>query len=440
MLVRDLVRPLVSPLVRGIADGIGSDPTLAFHALNFGAAGSPDVSVGVGALTEGRTSTIYRPDDSGIWQPFASGVPGKVYANGKWWLYGGPAGTNELPWSRDLTNAAWSVAGGASAAFDAVGLTGAASTASTVTDDDVGVADFINATITVANDSLTHTWRVFIKKDTDETRFLEIQPQLNGGTPQFLALGINTKTGATAVRGETGTTAFEINQVGDWWEVLLSLANNTSGNTIATIVIFPAAGTIIGVTNVVATGTVIVGNAELHLNKTIEQVRGSTPIFTAGSTVTVNAVDPSFDDANHADLEGAYFVEFKNVGLNGTNTGGLIGLGTDGRIIHTTDAAALKSFDGTTVASSGAVTLAADDTEYKIGIAYGDSLIRINVNGAWGTAVAYDGSYNNAESKLNVLHDNVTTGDPVAVMLMRNLRRYDLPYVAAQAKIDQLMA
>ena len=76
--------------------GVGSgDPSLVFHALSLFSADSPNVSRGIGDLTEVRTSPIYLPDDSGIWQSFGSGVPGKVYANAQWWQYGAPATTND---------------------------------------------------------------------------------------------------------------------------------------------------------------------------------------------------------------------------------------------------------------------------------------------------------------------------------------------------------
>ncbi len=364
---------------------------------------------------------IFGTDRAGV--PFAS-LP---------YLYGGPAGTNEITFSRDLTDAAWAETGSSVAAFDAVGLEGIANTASTLTDD-AGTLEFVDEIITVPNDSNTHTWRVFIDKDVDETRFPEVECRLTGGTQQDRSLDLNTSTGASTSRVDTGTTAIEVNDVGLWWECLISVANNTTGNVSARILIYPALGTTIAVVNNAATGSIIVGNVELHLNKTIEQVRGSTPIFTSGSTVTVDESELSFDDANHDNTEGAYFCEFKNVGLTSQNPGGIIGLGSNGRILYT--ATQFRAFDGTTVVTGPAVTLAADDTEYKLGNAYGSGNHRINTDGVFGTTVAYDGSYDG--TVLKILRSSVFTV-PVGVMLLRNLRRYDLPFVKAQAKIDRLM-
>ncbi len=356
------------------------------------------------------------------------------------WLYGGPAGTNEITFSRDLTNAAWTVIGANVAALDAVGLEGIANTASTLTDNDGALLENVNDNAAISNDANTHVARFFIKKDTDTTRFPELQFILQGGTLQRFLAQLNTQTGDITSRVPVGTVAVEVNQVGDWWEVLISVANNTSGNTLAAVFLYPAITTTLGSTEVAATGSIIVGNVALHLNKTIAQVRGSTPIFTSGSTVTVDASDLSFDDANHADLEGAYFCEFKNVGLDASNLGGLVGVGAAGRILFANTAVEIKAFDGTLSALGPSITLAADDTEYKIGLAYGSSLHRVNVDDSWGTAVAFDGTYDNSLNKIRALGDLNTTGDLITVMLLRNLRRYDLDYVAAQAKIESLMA
>ena len=426
--------------MRGIADGIGSDPDLAFHALNFGAAGSPDVSIGTGVLTEARTSTIYLPDDSGIWRPFTSGIPGKVFANGRWWLYGGPAGTNELTRSFDLSGAAWAETGTDVAALDAIGLEGVANTASTLTDNDGSAIEFLLESISIPDDSNPNVLRIFVKKDAITLRFPEFRLRLTAGTQQRSHVQLNTLTGEAVIRFSEGTVAVESNSSGDWWELLFSVINNGTGNNNANILLFPAFETVFENTgDVAATGSIIVGNVELHLNKTIAQVRGTTPIFTSGSTVTVDAADPSFDDENHADLEGAYFCEFKNVGLDGPNNGGLLGLGSSGKLIYADSAGQFENFDGNDVAFGPGITLAADDVEYKIGVAYGDGLHRLNTDGVWGTADPYDGEFDNTLGKLNVLDNDVFSSEAETVMLMRNLRRYDLSYVDAQTKIDQLM-
>lgn len=375
--------------------------------------------------TTAVASKIFATDRSGV---ALSDLP---------WLYGGPAGTNSITYSRDLTNAAWTKVGGVINSYDQVGLTGAANTATYLEDDDGAAYEYVSETITVPADTNLNIARWFVKKDTDETRFPFFGMDIGAVAAYY---HVNTKTGATSAEGTPAAGgAIEVNQVGDWWEVLVSLTNDGSTNQV--IYAIPARSTVIGTASVAATGSIIVGNVELHLNKTIAQVRGSTPIFTAGSTVSVNATDLSFDDANHSDTEGAYYLEFKNVGLNASNKGGLIGLGVNGRLLFNLAAADFRAYDGTTSIIGPTITLAADDTEYKIGLAYGSSLARTNVDDAWGTEAAYDGAFDNANSKLAVLRRNNTDlFDPPAVMLMRNLRRYDLSYADAQTKINELMS
>ena len=156
--------------------------------------------------------------------------------------------------SSDLT-------GTAVAALDAVGLEGVANTASTLTDNDGSAREYLTEVISIPNDSDTHVIRVFIKKDADISRFPEIGFSLVTGTAQRLLLGLNTNTGATANRASTGTTASEVNDFGDWWEVLLSVQNNTTGNVSVLLEIAPAIATVIGGINNAATAVPVSAHA-----------------------------------------------------------------------------------------------------------------------------------------------------------------------------------
>ena len=332
---------------------------------------------------------IFGTDRSGV--PLAS-LP---------WLYGGPAGTNSQIQSDDQTNVEWTAVT-MTAAKDAAGMRGEANGACTLTATAANATVIANI-ITAASDDQTTRWSIKRK----------------------------TGVGVVEITVDGGTT----------WQDVTTEVDSTTGFNEAIESLAALANPQIGIRIVTSGDAVIVGNAEAHTAKTQTQVRGSTPIFTAGSTVTVNASDPSFDDANHDDTEGAYFVEFKNVGLNAANLGGLVGLGTSARVLYTATAAvSIRAFDGTALTQGPTdLTLAADDTEYKIGLAYGSSLYRINTDADWGSAGSYDGVFDNAISKLAVLRDEDLTAAANSVMLMRNLRRYDLPYVAAQTKIGELM-
>ncbi len=179
-------------------------------------------------------------------------------------LYGAPEFTNEIPFSRDLTQG-WLETGTNIAVLDAVGLTGEPNTATTLTDDDGGLTELVQETIIVGANTDTYVVRAFYKKDTDTTRFPGLSLDLTtGGTRQRQDIQINTQTGALVssfASGAGGT--FESNQVGEWWEVLIEVTN--SNNTAAVIKVTPAAGTVFGVESAAATGSIIVSNVELHL-------------------------------------------------------------------------------------------------------------------------------------------------------------------------------
>lgn len=399
--------------------------SLAFHALNLTSAGSSDVSRGVAPLTEGRTDTIYLPDNAGspIWLPYASGVPGKVYANGQWWFYSAPAATNSCPDSSDLGGGtAWSGGGGASRIQNQVGLRGEANGASLITDPGGSFSIVFNNSIT----GDARTVIILVKKEASTS-----YPGFDVGASRHI---LNSNTGTLVTVTATNLIAVEVNDVGVAWEVLIQV-----GNTTDVLGLYPQLSSDGSTLDSAATGSAVIMNVDVRIGATIAQVRGTSPIFTASGSASVTASDPSFDDANHDDTEGAYYCEIKNVGIDGVNDAGLIGMGTDGRILYSSDANGFKSFDGVNTASGPVITLAADDTEYKVALAYGSSKQRINTDDSWGTEATFDGVYNNAENKLNILHDDVTTGAPEGVVLKRDLRRYDMTYAEGIIAIPPMM-
>ena len=311
------------------------------------------------------------------------------------WLVGQSEQTCSTLYSVDFTDAAWVKVNG-TAAKDAVGLRSDANGASTLTATSAN-ATFIQ-TITAASGE--HATRFFVRRKTG--------------------------TGAIELTVDGGSTWTAITIDADYDDYQIDQAAVTNPG--------------FGLRIVTSGDEVEVGSGQGHLTATKESIRRASPIFTEGSTVTITASDLSLDDANHSDTQGCYFLEFRNAGLNGVNTGGLIGLGASGRLVYTDAANRFRAHCGSAATLGPVVTLAADDTEYKIGMAYGDSNFRTNTDNSWGAEAAYDGSFNNTLGKINVLASEAMVGGPPCTILIRNLRRYNLPYAAAQAKIDELMA
>jgi len=186
--------------------------------------------------------------------------------------------TNSLLNSRDLTS--WGEVGTNVAAYNAVGLIGIAKTATLITDDQAGGAEGVYQNIAIANDSNTHTAIFYVKKDSDESRFPEFQLNLVGGATQNIGLQINTKNGDSTIRYSGGTVNSEVSDIGGWWKIILSVKNNNSGNTTARIFAYASYATEIGANEITATGTLIIGNIELYINKTISDIRRLCPKYT----------------------------------------------------------------------------------------------------------------------------------------------------------------
>ena len=192
--------------------------------------------------------------------------------------------TNNVVWSRDIptgiSESKWEEPGTNVAAYDAVGLDGEANHASTLTDNNVGAFEGVIKTIIGPADSNPVLWRVFVKKDSDVSRFPEFLLQLTGGTPYNQTPNLNTQTGAIVNRSAgAGTYSAEVNSYGDWWECIFSFLND-GNNTTSKLTIYPARGTVIGVAATAAVGSIIIGNVEEYKNLTPAALRGLDPKYT----------------------------------------------------------------------------------------------------------------------------------------------------------------
>lgn len=195
--------------------------------------------------------------------------------------------TNVCLRSNDLANATWTTTGTMTAVMTAVGLDGAANTATTVGDTDAGVSSFKHQSITVPVDSNKHSISFYILKDAVVSRFPLCYVTLTGGTSVSRAVSLNTQTGASNGNVATaGTTTFRVVDGGLWWIVEITVTNNGSAsNTNLGINLYPAYGGVIGGANVATTGTVVAGQVQVELNSPFY----SSPIFTTTASVARGA-------------------------------------------------------------------------------------------------------------------------------------------------------
>jgi hypothetical protein len=179
--------------------------------------------------------------------------------------------TNSCLWNRDLNNVVWSDGGIPTTSQDQIGVDGKANTAWTLTDNEVGDFSAKAQAITIPNDSNTIAGHLYVLKDSDTTRFPEIQLKLSGGTIQNVLVQLNTQTGALSTRSSVGTvtTNSELVSIGGqlWWKVTLTVTNNSTGNNTAQLVTYPAVTTTWRTTEVAATGSCVIDAPQLELNQ-----------------------------------------------------------------------------------------------------------------------------------------------------------------------------
>ncbi len=237
-----------------------------------------------------------------------SGVP-RFEAKG---LLFEPAATNICRQSNALGTSPWAVTN-ASVTQDQTGPDGTTS-AWTIDDSDTTVSSFpyhcgnLYGNETVANDSSRYVASVFMrKKPAPVSVFPVFGITIQNGTTEIIGLAsFNPYTGDIQAASGTGWTpnpAYDtawVEDYGDWWRVSLSVANNSSGNTLLRPRFYPSySSTLGGAPNAALTGSQVAWQFDIVAART-----PSSPITTAASSVT-RAVDalswptrPSGFDAN----------------------------------------------------------------------------------------------------------------------------------------------
>jgi len=399
---QQIARSVIQSVIDNLLGRSSEVDTLVFHALDdVDGTYVNDIIVGNGVLVTqdpfAYQTTRYFIGDTGVWLPYAPGVPAQVYAGGKWWLVSQNANVlgNLQIWSNDLTNAEWT-ASNMTVAKNAVGMTGAANEACTLTATSAN-ATVLGNVVTFGSNNFMTRW--FIKRLTG-TGTIEVT--VNGGTAWQ---DVTTEVDSTAGFNEC-------------LEGLLAFANPQVGIRIQT-----------------DTDAVIVGNSELYGGAPAkpQYIFKSSPIFTGDAAgkpyiATSNSYVPS---TNHSHTEGLWYCEIMNAGLNSTTTALIISIGPQGEIIRqTADGTSFESYDtGPTVVEGPAITLAADETVYKVAVAYGSSLRSVATNGVWGTEGTYSGHFGAFDpDDLYVTDDS---SPYTGTFYIRNVRRHNVSYANA---------
>lgn len=261
-------------------------------------------------------------------------------------------GTNKCIQSRNITP--WSSTYTPTLEQTRVGIDGVANTAWLVGDNDTGQFESKYYVITVPNDSNMVIYSLFIKKDSDTSRFPNIMGQLTGGTGIQFGMMINTNTGAYLDTSGTAVT-IGVEDRGAYWRPFISVANNSTGNTSLTIYIYPAWNTTWATGGSATTmGTIVVDGVQVELGTRYP----TSFIPTAGSEVsrTTETGYPTFGGTGLISFAyasggvGTLVCDFvSNVNkANHTSTEGLAGPDTFGNAFGIDASGLLSSSDGTT--------------------------------------------------------------------------------------------
>jgi hypothetical protein len=257
------------------------------------------VGAGVAEITFTRSgATATRVNASGLIETVAADTPRFDYDPVTLAIKGlliEEARTNLCLQSNAFTTTWADTGGGASPVQDADGPLGAG-TAWTLTDDDAGAFEGRAQSWTVANDSLIHVFSIYIEKTVSAPSAFGVNFSLSGGTGISHNIRLNTNSGNV-----TGGGNPFVEDKGDFWRLVCSITNNSTGNTTLSVGIFPATRANVGDTpggpdSAAATGSAVVSAAQLE-----KAAFHSSYIPTTTAAVTRNA-----DVATVSDISGFF--------------------------------------------------------------------------------------------------------------------------------------
>ncbi len=223
-----------------------------------------------------------------------------------------PARSNLLTAGTDTRFDRWTAVAGGTATADTTAAPDGDVIAQTLTDPGASLSG-VSQSITVANDSLIHTFAIFVLKTSGGTApTFGVDLALSVGTGVTTSARINTDTGAQAY-GSNSNVVVTANSTGLYWRVAMQVTNNTTGNTTLTLTLYPAAAAYgASVDSAAATGTAVCAFADLakvntagtyssNRNLLVQSQTLGTSWTLARSTITSDSTANPIDGATNAD-------------------------------------------------------------------------------------------------------------------------------------------
>jgi hypothetical protein len=256
-------------------------------------------------ITFTRASSATYLDSDGILKTASTNIPRIEYDSdgNRLGLLVEEARTNLVTYSEDFDNAAWSIVVGVSRTANTALAPDGTMSGDTITVTTVGDSR-LQRNITVANDNTTYCGSFFVKKTTAKSYNMRFQLQLVNGSSVRKTTNINTETGEVS-----GEHVGVVSDFGDWWQVSLTIQNNSSGNTILAFFLYPAVP------------DSDIGSSNEFWGAQLEA--GSFPtsyIPTSGSTVTRSADVASIgvSEFGYNESEGSFVVETNKINISNT--------------------------------------------------------------------------------------------------------------------------
>jgi len=417
----------------------GEVEKLVFHALNpDGSDIMTGVLVGTGGATDVRSAIAWVKDYQNFYQQYAvnetmwqggrvTGAVGSrvVFAND------GVSPVNPLPSvyaarrcinllsdGDDFLAATWLTVRSPTRIQDVAGIRNTANSGWRAEDNSVNGVEYFYINTTVSADTSPYNMTLWLKKEVGITTYPALGLGFGTAGANTYLVFVDTENGTLhpfSGSGISGSGAI-VDDGNGYWKVILRASNVNELNV--AVAIYPAYTTDLVNINGAAVGIVTFDCAMLTTAMSLGRTAECSPVFTSGGAFDQSRSDIGFDIANHSDSQGAYYAE-----VRGVSEDAVLNLFLD------------RSVAGTVVLDDSVNAVVGPDpgdVEYKVGIAYGDGQMDLNVDNTWYGPQTYDGTLAH-DAILDIFRANQGYG------LMRNLRRYDNSYGKSREIIDGLM-
>jgi len=198
------------------------------------------------------------------------------------------AATELSGYSGDLVN--WTLTTTAAAVKDATGLTGEPNEAFTVTDNSASVREAREEATNITSGTDTYYMVCYVAYNASPSVYPRLViTHFNGGTQVVEGIILDPSDGSYNEQSSDGAVV-SITRIGNFWQVVLSLADNGTGNASSAVALSPAFNTDGSTTeNVAAQGSTVFASCELY-----KTTYSASPVLTTGGTTKARLADTEY--------------------------------------------------------------------------------------------------------------------------------------------------